>query len=498
MSEPIRQQSTFSSLRVRVLVALIVPMLVMLGVILALEYAHTMELINSQAKDNAENIARLQIAAMRHAMDTHDLNMLEEITRSTITLNQIQRTLLIGETGVVWDDNLNRLEGQRFALGDEDCAICHAAPLGLVPALEARNLPGQDVLRVASVIENSPDCQVCHTANLGHVGILVLDVSLENPSQVARSSILRNALVASSLLAVISALLYFQIDRLVVRRIRKLLRPLGALDAQDFSIRLPISSAQDELDRLADSFNGALSRIEKQIEDENKHQSELQEIIITERERIARELHDNLPQLLAYFNTKIGAITLLLQNGQQELALENLAQLETASRQSLTDVREAIMGLRASRFVTSGLGLSIRRFIELFKEICTIEILLNIDPRCDALSSEPEIEIQSLRIVQEALSNVRRHARATRVEIAARCDDDRMQITIRDDGVGFDLSTLAALEKTHYGLAIMRERAETHGGTFMLESEPGKGTTIQVTFPINQPAHGGTGANPGR
>lgn len=496
MSEPLIKPSPFSSLRFRVLVALIVPMLVMLGVILSLEYAHTTELINSQAKANAENIARLQIASMRHAMDTHDLEMLTEINRGASTLKQINRVLLINEAGVVWDDNLNLLEGQKIGLNDEDCSICHAARPA--PALEARNLPGQEVLRVATVIENSPGCQSCHTTNLAHVGILVLDVSLENPSQVARATILRNALVASGLLALVSVLLYMQIDHLVVRRIKKLVEPLGALDVQDFSIRLPISSAHDELDRLSENFNGALSRIEKQIDEENRHRSELQEIIIAERERIARELHDNLPQLLAYFNTKIGAIALLIQNGQQNQALENLSQLEAASRHSLTDVRETIMGLRASRFVTSGLGLSIRRFIELFREICKIEIHLNIDARCDALSSEPEIEIQSLRIVQEALSNVRRHAHATRVEIMGTCDNGRLQISVRDNGIGFDTGQLAALEKMHYGLTIMRERAESHGGTFMLESEPGKGTTIQVTFPLNQPAHGVIGANSGR
>lgn len=487
MTKPDVKQPIFSSLRMRILGALVFPMLAALGIILTLEYILTTELINSQSRANAENIARLQIAAMRHSMQIHDLHMMDEILRSAETLNQINRIFLIGEDGVVRNDNLNLLEGQRIAPDDATCAACHATQESPRPTLAAQNLPGQEALRVSTIVENSPECQACHTTNLGHVGILVLDFSLQEPRGLARAAIAQNSWVAIGLLTLVSALLYTQIDRLVTRRIAGFLRPLAAYSDQDFSARLPVSSAQDELDRLAHNFNSALEKIEQQIVEESLYGAKLQQTVIAERERIARELHDNLPQLLAYFNAKIGAISLLVQNGQGQLALENLAQLEEASRTSLTDVRETIMGLRASRHVTSGLGFAIRRYIELFREICPTKIHLSMDPQCDLLSSEPEIEIQSLRIVQEALSNVRRHARATQVEITATCQSDVLQITIRDDGAGFDMGQMAALEKSHYGLTIMRERAELHGGTFVLQSEPGKGVTIQVTFPINQP-----------
>ena len=161
---------------------------------------------------------------------------------------------------------------------------------------------------------------------------------------------------------------------------------------------------------------------------------------MAERERIAREMHDGLAQVLGYVNTKSQAIEELLLAGRTDEARGLLAELAAAARSIYVDVREAILGLRSP--VVPGVGLDrggrgVRRHASPRRS----KIVVSVDASADARavwSSAPEVEAQVFRIVQEALTNVRKHSGARRADIVFAVVDGRLDVVIADDGHGLE------------------------------------------------------------
>lgn len=208
--------------------------------------------------------------------------------------------------------------------------------------------------------------------------------------------------------------------------------------------------------------------------------------ISAERQRIAHEMHDGLAQVLGYVNTKAQAVDGFLKNGNVDRAREQLQQLAGAARDVYADVREMIIGLRTLSGVEGGMPQAIREYGTNWSEQTGIEIELDIDP---TLRLTNEAELQVLRIAQEALTNVRRHARADSVQLRWSVAGQEAILTVRDDGVGFP----PGAEKTRegvprFGLSTMNERAQSLGGAFSVDSIPEAGTMITLRIPLRQHA----------
>jgi nitrate/nitrite-specific signal transduction histidine kinase len=206
--------------------------------------------------------------------------------------------------------------------------------------------------------------------------------------------------------------------------------------------------------------------------------------IAEERERIAREMHDSLAQLLGYVNTKAQAADQFLQNGDTERAGQHLQQLSQAAREAYADVREGILGLRTAAELDRGVLEAIQDFIERWQDQSSVAVDLAItaDGRAsNALSAIAELQL--LRIVQEALSNVRKHSGASHVSVEIREQHDGILVRISDDGSGFDPETFERRSIPRFGLAIMRERAAAVGGWLQIESEHGMGTVVTGCIP---------------
>jgi signal transduction histidine kinase len=220
------------------------------------------------------------------------------------------------------------------------------------------------------------------------------------------------------------------------------------------------------------------------IENARLHR-QLQAMAVTEeRERIAREMHDSLAQVLGYVNTKAQATEALLENGQTERAVVQLAQLSAASRAAYADVREAILGLRTSLGEGREFVETLRDYLQLWQEQSGVAVSLRIEPEASFVPGlSPHAEVQLLRIVQEALTNVRKHANATRAVVSMTLEGRSLLVSIEDDGAGFDPESLGRAEVPRFGMATMRERAEAIGGTLGVSSTPGAGTIVLVRMP---------------
>jgi nitrate/nitrite-specific signal transduction histidine kinase len=218
------------------------------------------------------------------------------------------------------------------------------------------------------------------------------------------------------------------------------------------------------------------------IENANLHQQVRVMAITEERERIAREMHDSLAQVLGYVNTKVQATSVLLETGRIDDATRNLDQMGQAARSAYADVREGILSLRTSLQEDRGLVDTIQEYLNLWEDQSGVHAALDADATAqEALSDLAEVQL--LRIVQEALSNVRKHANATTVVVSLQREDGRIVTRVADNGQGIVASTRPTFGVPQFGMSTMRERAEALGGTLEIDTRANEGTTIIVRLP---------------
>jgi signal transduction histidine kinase len=197
-------------------------------------------------------------------------------------------------------------------------------------------------------------------------------------------------------------------------------------------------------------------------------------------------MHDGLAQVLGYVNTKAQAVRRFLAIQKIDEAQTHLYQLEEAARAVYADVREAILGLRSTISQEKDLAVTLSDYIRNFEEQSGIHTVLVIADQTDLSRLTPTVEVQTIRIIQEALTNIRRHAEANAAHIDVARRNEHILITIEDDGCGFDLTQPQPNGRPHFGLQTMRERAEGVGGALTVHSTPGSGARICVTLPLSQ------------
>jgi signal transduction histidine kinase len=203
--------------------------------------------------------------------------------------------------------------------------------------------------------------------------------------------------------------------------------------------------------------------------------------VAEERARIGGEIHDGMAQILAYVNTKAQAVEAYMEAGKSEEAREQLEQLAGAARQAYTDAREGILALRTQAGPGRSLVQALEQFVEAWQLQSHIPAELHVHGEVEL---EPMAELQLLRIVQEALANARKHSDADRAVVSIERRPGVLAVLVQDNGVGFDPAALARTDFPRFGLAIMRERAESVGGTLGVDSSPGGGTRVRINIPL--------------
>ena len=236
-------------------------------------------------------------------------------------------------------------------------------------------------------------------------------------------------------------------------------------------------------DRELRLLTGIGERVALAIANARLHERVLDVAVLEERVRIARELHDGLAQVLGYINAQTLAVKRLLATGRAEEARGELDAMEGAARNVYRDVREAILGLRLS-LPRQGLLPTLRSYLEEYGSMSDLRVTLEAGDRVEVLQLQPEVEIQLVRLVQEALANIRKHAQAAQARVRLGLEHGLLTIEVTDDGIGFDQSLEARTGWPRFGLQTMRERAQAVGGRFHVESSPGTGTRVSVTLPV--------------
>lgn len=204
-----------------------------------------------------------------------------------------------------------------------------------------------------------------------------------------------------------------------------------------------------------------------------------EEIIENERNRIARELHDSVSQQLFAATMMISAISDVTK--REELPIyDSVKRVEEIIGNAQTEMRALLLHLRPVDLLDQRLDQGIKHLLEELNSKIPMEIHWNLSP----VKVDSGIEDHLFRIVQEAMSNTMRHAKATKFEIYLSQDIHSIQLKIIDNGQGFDVKT--AKQKGNYGLRNMEERVKSLGGSCKMISSIGKGTSIDIQIPISK------------
>ncbi len=205
--------------------------------------------------------------------------------------------------------------------------------------------------------------------------------------------------------------------------------------------------------------------------------------IIEERRRIAREIHDGVAQSLSYLNLKTKSVSDLLTSKDTVQALTELNEIREVVQDTYEDIRESIDQLSTEIKSVSILA-AMGNYVREFSSNNGIPIQFEVSKPFARLS--PVAELQLLRIAQEALTNVRRHAMASGVELTLKNTADALEMIVKDDGKGFDPEKLEQSTPGYHGLSIIKERAEGLGGDVLITTAPGQGTEIKVHLPVEK------------
>ena len=250
----------------------------------------------------------------------------------------------------------------------------------------------------------------------------------------------------------------------------------------DLFFRAPVTLSTEEtelLDALASHLASALEGLRAEA-------LEREAAVGEERALLARELHDSIAQSLAFMKIQVQLLRNAAQRGQPDKLNSILDELDAGVRESINDVRELLVHFR-TRTNTENIEQALQETLQKFEHQTGLPARLEVHG--DGLPLPAGVQVQVLHVVQEALSNARKHAGASHVSLEVR-KGQRWRFAVHDNGAGFNVSQVRG--ESHVGLKIMRERAARIGGEVEITSAHGAGTTVTLTLPPHPVAIGQT------
>ncbi|WP_298234082.1 type IV pili methyl-accepting chemotaxis transducer N-terminal domain-containing protein [uncultured Azohydromonas sp.] len=253
----------------------------------------------------------------------------------------------------------------------------------------------------------------------------------------------------------------------------------------DLFFRAEVALGAEErslLDALASHLAGAMEGLRAAA-------LERETAVAEERSFIARELHDSIAQSLAFLKIQVQLLRAARGRGDEAGVERTLGELDTGVNECMGDVRELLVHFR-TRTNAEHIEPALRTTLQKFEHQTGLKTHLEIDGH--GLPLDPDVQVQVLHVVQEALSNVRKHAHASQVWVEVAADSAGWRFEVRDDGQGFEPEAERA--ETHVGLRIMRERAARIGAQVCVDAVPGAGSCVTLTLPPSATAAASTAA----
>ncbi|MBO0781412.1 MAG: ATP-binding protein, partial [Ktedonobacteraceae bacterium] len=277
----------------------------------------------------------------------------------------------------------------------------------------------------------------------------------------------------------VSVILNFVVLQIAFRPLMNLGKVMHRVRKGERSLRAPLTGLDRQADDLASTFNMMLEAIDDSTRLRATQILNAQE---QERKRIARELHDETSQVLT---SLLISLAVLEESVQTQEARDRIAETRQLAHQTLRAIRNLSTDLRPSALDDLGLLPALRWYVKEYQQKTAISVDLQVSGLKERLPAEMETALY--RIVQEALTNVAKHAQAKKTCVILEEEDDAICATIIDDGRGFNVSRLpktAGQEIGGWGLVGMYERANLLDGTLIVDSKAGHGTTVRARIPL--------------
>ena len=276
----------------------------------------------------------------------------------------------------------------------------------------------------------------------------------------------------------VSVALNFVVLQIAFRPLTELGKVMKRVRAGERSLRAPLTGVDSQADQLAEAFNMVLEALDEAARLRASQIIQAQE---QERQRIARELHDETSQVVT---SLLISLTLLEKSVETREARERIADTRALAHSTLRAIRNLSIDLRPSALDDLGLLPALRWYVKEYQKKCSIDVEFHATGFKERLPAEMETALY--RIVQECLTNTAKHANANRVTISMKEETDWVYARITDDGEGFDYEALLKTpgQERGLGLAGMNERAVLLDGILNIHSAHGQGTLIEVSIPL--------------
>lgn len=491
------------SLRTKITISVVLPLLFILGSFTAIRYLRHKRAVLDNLSFLASQTSQVIEISLQQAMLSGNKEGLQN-TLDDIGENEgIQVIYLMDASGRVVFAPKTEGVGRRLDHSDPACQPCHSLPIAERPGSTVVNLPdGERVFRSMNPIENRPTCQACHNPDERLLGLLLTDISMAPLESPLAADLRENLIwwVATILVTMLVANL--AVDRFVIRRLEGLAAAIAGLNHEQLPPPLP-DTQPDEIGQLASVFNAMTRRVEarekenRTLSEDLRRQSmqrgELVKRLITaqedERKRVARELHDELGQALTGLAFQAEVMQQLIIS-DPEGALYQLAQTRALINETAGQMYDLILALRPSALDDLGLAAALRANAD--RLLAGTGITFDLDSRGLSDRLQPEMETALYRIFQEALSNVLRHSGAEQVHIKLARRDNVFDGEIVDNGHGFDPQTVRLNGDAPRGLGLlgMQERVAQCGGQLEIISKPGSGTCIRIRIQLKERSDG--------
>ena len=282
--------------------------------------------------------------------------------------------------------------------------------------------------------------------------------------------------VATGLLA--SVAINFALLKLAFQPLTRLRETMRKVQAGERGIRAPVTGLDPDADQLARAFNTMIETLDDLSKSRAGQILRAQE---QERKRIARELHDETSQVLT---SLLISLALLEETVTSEEGRRRVSETRALAHQTLRAVRNLSIDLRPSALDDLGLLPALRWYVKEYQQKCGVEVDFSASGLKERLPADTETALY--RVIQESLTNTAKHAHAKKAWVTLAEESGTARARVRDDGQGFDAPAVLRTpwQDRGLGLAGMQERVALLNGDIQIESQPGHGTTIEISIPV--------------
>jgi two-component system sensor histidine kinase UhpB len=483
MGYSMRQVKFHKGLRFKIIFGLIGLLTLTMTTLFIVQYFHHRKKMITNLQENVSpHLTQMVNDVLRSSMLSKNKDEMRYILEAVRQYPEVKSIFILNRTGRVVMSINDKDVGRIIDIRDPTCQICH---YGTTKALNKTviysSLQGEKIFRNVNPIYNRKECFSCHKPEEKIAGVLVTDFTLSPIERQLRAEFKENILLLFFAIGISTLVIGIALNQLVIKKLQRFVEAASLFGRGEFKKTISFKS-DDEIKKLAESFNMMAEALTEKMRLERKYLSQIIEAEENERRRISRELHDEIGQALYAIKLNLEMVDKDLPHATPVIR-GRLAEAKSLSGQTLTAMRRLSLDLRPTMLDDLGLIPTLRWYIQNFSnrlDICSTFETMGFEEKLS-----PQIETALYRIVQEALNNIAKHAQADRVEISLVKRDSRIYASIQDNGKGFDLGRILDPESSERGFGIVgiQERVSLLGGQMDIQTKPGFGTLIHFEIP---------------